>query len=815
MRRPLGSARSSTLGGTCAFALLLAACGAGPLGEGVAVQARGGGPEGNPARIEVRNLAARPRLTLVARDGDPEPAVAAVFATGLGPAATTALAAVMETRVRAAGFEVETRVDRDAFRLRLALPDAARAEAMLAALAGAVARPVAAGSPEIAAATQRLISLKRNPLDAAELGPIALCTGALGILPGEAVLDPATDAGLRELEAARRAALHPTRIALAAVGPAAAVAAVAQAMERSTWPAPGPAAEEAAPADAAGVYIAPALDRRTARLSLAVRVPDPEAAAAAAERLGAADSALLSRLRTLPEAWRVTQIAGVARPRGGCVAITLEATRGPGQPVEPAAALAAAVARREILAEIGAGGGAASRQILAAADPGDAAARAAWWSLAASSPGPVRTAVALGVAAGERSPREPATPAASAARFQSEWAAALAVSTGAERRLSVERGQGELWLLLASPCGSAEETSSDAGLGAVAVMAAVEARRRGDVTLEPWITADGLGIVAHAPFRDDRESAADLARRVADAAARALTATAAPPESIAAARTAVLDHLERTAGHQGAAFDALAPALSPDHPSWLDPFGAFRRVAEAVPESVRARAQSLAFGPLRLSVIGNADAAQAAAAADAVDRWLTPAPGPRTCRAAPPSPGRGGHTDVRMPDGAPLAQGLLGAPFPPASPPGSLPYPYRELADLTAAALDGPAGLLAPALAPSAATAGARVLGGARVPALLVDVRAPDGNLAAAVGEAKALLLRLPAAATDADLARAAAVMERRELLARTDPRRRLADLWTGRRAAPPARPSLTAWRAFLTATLREPALAIVEARAQ
>ncbi|MFT3764322.1 MAG: hypothetical protein QM820_02180 [Minicystis sp.] len=421
--------------------------------------------------------------------------------------------------------------------------------------------------------------------------------------------------------------------------------------------------------------------------------------------------------------------------------------------------------------------------------------------------GPLRWATALGVPA----PRDGA--ASDAARFRSELDRALAVSAGAERHLAVERGQGELWMLLASPCGVAEESTTDAGLGAVAVLASIEARRRpGDVAVEPWITPDGVGVVAHASFRDERETAEALARRIADAAARTLTATVPAGEALQSARTAVLDHLERTAGHQGAAEGALAPAIAPDHPSWVEPFGLFRRVVEASAESVHARGQALAFGPLRLAVLANGDAAQAAAAADAVDRWLSPAPGPRTCRVGPASPPRTGHLDVRLPDGAPLAQGLVGVALPLPPSPGNGPYAYRHSTDLTAAVLDGPGGLLAGALASAGATASVRVLGGSRAPALVVDVRAPEGGLAAAVAEVKALLLRLPTTVTEADLARAAALVERREQDARADPRRRLADLWIGR-PAPPARPTLAAFRAFLAVALREAALVVVEAR--
>ena len=620
-----------------------------------------------PARIEVRHLEARPRLTRVTRDGDPAPAVAVVFVTDLGPGISTALAAIVEGRLHAAGFDAEVHVDRDAFRARLSLPDPGRAAAFFAALASATSRPVAPGGAEIALAAQRLQSLRRHPLDAPELSAVAACTGALGIAAGEPLPDLAGDSGARSLETARRAALHTGNIAVAAVGPAAFGAAVEHALARSDgWPAVTTGAPPAWPtADVAGVYTAPGLGRRGARLTLAVRVADPASAAAAAERLGAPDSPLVARLRLLPEAWRVVQVAGVARPRGGCVGVVIEtAQRAPGiavddggfavrsaerRPQTPVgAALAAAVARRDVIAELGAGTGAgiAERQSLTAADPREAASRAAWWSLAGAEPGArPRWVTALGIPVpADRSPRDTvsaATDPAADARFQAEIerASGSAATAGAERRFLVERGQGELWMLLASPCGVAEEGALDAGYGALATLAALETRRRADgVAFEPWITADGIGVFAHAPFRDERETAVDLARRVADAAARVLTATAPPTEATAAARSATLDHLEHSAGAQGAALAAFAALASPDHPSWIEPFGTWSRIAGAGAEGVRLRAQALAQGPLRVAVLANVDGAQAAAAGDAVDRWLAPIAGPRVCHAGAAAP---------------------------------------------------------------------------------------------------------------------------------------------------------------------------------
>src|SRR6185436_19133594 len=107
----------------------------------------------------------------------------------------------------------------------------------------------------------------------------------------------------------------------------------------------------------------------------------------------------------------------------------------------------------------------------------------------------------------------------------------------------------------------------------------------------------------------ERETSIELGRRVADAAARTLAGTTLTSERVSAARAQVLDLLDRTDGREGAAWSALAVAVSPDHPSWLEPFGVFRKVAGAGLEGVRLRQRALADGPLRVAVLANADAA--------------------------------------------------------------------------------------------------------------------------------------------------------------------------------------------------------------
>jgi len=786
------------------------ACGGtnpGPGGGAPVLASLGARSPHEAGRIEVHELDARPRLTLVSRDGDLAPAIVAVVATDLGPAPTTALAAVVEARLVAKGFAVDGRVDRGAFRVRSSPADAARAQAFFLALADAFSRPITEASPELSLARARLTALARHPLDAAELVPVAACTGTLGLAPGEGVPDLRAPGAVRALDAQRAGALHTGRASIAAVGPASFGRAVAAALKESEgWPA-GPAVTDAWPAaDALGVYTSASLDRGRGRVTIAVRVADPQAAAAAAERLGAKGSPLVERLSSMsmPQPFRLVEVAGVARPRGGCLEATIEsagAIEGEAQ-----AAYAAALLRHEMRVELGAAtvASVAGRQILGAADPREAAARAAWWALSAPAEGaPERWATALGIAPAER-----AAPGAglSLERFRAELGRAIAASDAkvVEQRAAVERGQGELWALVGTPCGVAEEDDAQAGLSALAVLAAIEGTKDGEgVTLEPWITADGLGVIAHAQPRDERETPAELARRVTGAAARAIAATSLTGEAAAAAKSSTLELLERTNGRESAAIGVLSAQLAPDHPSWVEPLGLWNRVTQSGIETIRLRRRELAASPLRLAVIANEDAAQIAAAAAATDRWLVPSTAPRVCRAGAPVPARPGRYEAHLPSDARIAQGLIAAPLAASS---------RTLAELFALHLGDAGGALSAALQPLGARAAARLVGGARAPALLIDLRAPEADLAGAIAAVKALFERLPGTLTDADLARAQAALDRREQEARTHPRGRLIRLFAG--AAPrPDRPTLAAWRTFLEGTLKEGALIVVEAR--
>jgi hypothetical protein len=468
-------------------------------------------------------------------------------------------------------------------------------------------------------------------------------------------------------------------------------------------------------------------------------------------------------------------------------------------------------------------GPAARTAVRLASDPRDAAELGGLWSLSTPAPSDEKApyTIALAIPQPNADAREASlestAPAQTVRRFTAaleKAAAAWNAPAGIERVGRIERGQGELWLAVASPCGALAEGNGDPGTTALALMTALAMQppnARG-VTLEPWVAPDGVGLVAHAA-RAPGESTQALTARVAEEAGRVLVSAPFSAAALTTARALLLNRVGDGVAPEGRAMSALASALAPGHPSWLAPFGAWEELASAGVDATSIRWSSLVAGPLRLSVLANETEEQIDLAARAVDRWLVR--GMDVSRACPPvePPGapKSGTVQVALPSSSPLWQALLGFPVPPH---GTMEGAFGEL---TLAGLSGPEGWLtrATGAASLAATAQARLVGGHRVAALVVDVRAPEATLDAAVAQVRALLQRLrQGAITSADFERSQALRDRWELEASLDPRRRLITLWREPKPPPPASPlSIEGWRAWVANTLSDEKLVVVVAK--
>jgi hypothetical protein len=320
------------------------------------------------------------------------------------------------------------------------------------------------------------------------------------------------------------------------------------------------------------------------------------------------------------------------------------------------------------------------------------------------------------------------------------------------------------------------------------------------VALEPWLTTDAVGLLAHAARNPD-ESDVQLGERIARALARALSERDASGNALATAQGELFGAI---GGEQRPGYARLLDALAPDHIAWLEPRGTWATLSQASRDSVGARGRDLLRGPLRVAVLSNQDDAQATAAAHAFERWLAPwRDDPRRCQVAPERSAHGTEIALAVSGDSTSESAYVGLPFPSR-------LKYDREAEAIAELLNAPDGALARALGAAHLSASARasVIGGGRAAALVVEIHAGDDDAKRATLEVRRVLERLSQSPLSAsDLSVALLSSERRSVAASLDPRRRIVDLWRGAAPATPISP--VSLRAFL-ATLSPAAEVVV-----
>jgi hypothetical protein len=786
----------------------------------LAAAAACGGNAGTSARTpahgsDFRTADGRPPVVVVDRDGDPRGAVAlAVSTDGIAPtrgaAPAVALAAIVEARLAASGVhDVRVVPSFDGYRVRALVSGDADADAFAAGIRVALLTPIDAAAAS--SASEKLDALAHRPIADVALTDAARCTGDVVSLPNGAPPPAAS-----EIESWRAAAHRLGRVVVATAGGESLARAVATAIAHGdAWPAAAPDLPPAPLDGRTSVYdAARTIPPGSARATIVMHTATATRAVAAAIELGDPDGPLASRLRALDAPAVVHSVIATARSIGGCVAAVVDlAPHELSVDLSGRIATAVALARQEIAVEVSE---AASDAPLApavaarAGDPRDAAERAAWWSLSRDAPdGATAISIAVGVAAGRDA--EPAdSPKGRAEQIVSDLDRATVAwqAPVVESKTRIERGQGELWLLVGSPCGVASEGDEDAGLGSLVALATAKHARRlatHSEGVEPWATAEGVGLLIHAPSLAD-ESPAAHARRLADVAARSFAADPLDDATIDAARAELL---VAATSHVGRFASALGSALSPGHPSWVSPLGTADGIGRASLESVRQHASALRAGPIRVAVLANVDAAQAAVAAHAVDRWVARHPNdaracPPASAAAAPRPG----TYAVDAGATTMSSAALAIPLP------SGDAAARTNAELVAAALDGADGSLGHALSSGLAdTWSARIVGPPAAASLVIRISATNAQLDAAVAQTRALLDRVHQhGISAAELARAAASRDRDQLARSLEPSGRVAALWRGD-ADPSTAPTLDALRTYAASALDDAALVIVASR--
>lgn len=814
-RHETGRARRQTRAAALArfvACVALSACGGqGATGDGRLHAARQTPTFGEP---EVRAIAGHPPLAILRREGDPRPALAAAVVVE-GPAgASEALAALIEGRLAKALPRASVTADRLGYRVRAAIEGEAEIDRALDSLHRALIEPVRAS--EMPAVLERVRARRGRVLDDEAALALARCTGEARYGASEIAALESVLGTPETLEGWRRRAHGVGALAIGVTGPERFVRRAEARLEASTpWPRVAPPRDPWPPQTSPEAFVRTGREP-IARLDLAFRLADRKLAATIAEEIGARPSALATRLRALSQPFALREVRLSVRPAGACLSLRAESESTPssGAKSPEEAGAVAGLLRQEVgslAASLHPDRGALPRQIGSLGDAREAAEAAAWWALSSEGPRVAREAMASVLtlpAGGEASASVDATTRERefARRFDEASTSALAAwaRPAVEVRGAVERGQGELWVLLASSCPLVENAfeAGTTALGATAV--ALAAPREGGVSVEPWVSTEGAGVLAHAPAAPG-ESPAALAERVATAAARSLAEIEPRPDEVTRARALLLGRIEERDEHVRG---ALAEQLLPSHAAALFPWGLTGALGRVGPEAVRVRWRRLATGPLRLAVLAGGSPEQLRAAGRAVERWAAHGEGASRCppREETPAAGTGRYSALAL--GARGARAYVALPVEASTPTA------RAALRATLMLLGPEGGLLGRALSGVGARGEAFLIGAQPRPLLAIELRGGEDALEGAVAQVRALFERLRQGALGAaDLERVRGPLGAAWLEARSSPRRRLVDLWRGGGDERPE-PTLEGWRQWLSAGFFDDRAAVVVVKA-
>lgn len=552
----------------------------------------------------------RPTLQVIRRWGDPRGALAvALFPPG-GSAEVVLLRNLFELRLRALGWEPSSREHSLGLVLSVNEPESGEKSSRTAEeLFELLHRPVSA---EEARLIDELDPVGRLASRKLPVSPVGLCRGTLGSEGADSLAAyQGADAPLsRQLEAVRRATVVASRVGLAVVGRADWIEEV-QTLQRGAWRRAVPLLDawDEAPATATQTWSA------ARELNVALRVGGSANALAAARSLRAADHPLRTRISAISSETRLEEVEVTLRPAGACISLRFTFEELPVRDAVQNLAELASIALQELSAEVHRTW-TDDEQTLALLTPTsalEAAALAAWTAVRSATTGTVEKRIV-----DYRGPARDDVSSAQLARAIDSTLDSWSQRTLPARERN-ERGQGQLWVMVASTCTTRAESPEMAGQRTLFLRTLAQqwGGRRG-VKLRPWVDARGSGLVAHGPALRG-ESPEGHARRVARALGAALFGAAVDGRTLAAVRSDALEELGSDPGR-----DLLATVVGGDHAAMLLPHGTDVSLATLATADVERERDEFVREPLRLVALENGQSEQAQVAAKALGQWLAP-----------------------------------------------------------------------------------------------------------------------------------------------------------------------------------------------
>lgn len=587
--------------------LLLVACGSGQTYHERST------PTAAANHLREQLLDDRPKLVLIERAGDAATAIAFAARTSEAPIANYGLSRIIQSRLAKAGIVSEASPNGFGLTFVTLARDQREATASIDAVRRALALEV------------RLSDFDRQFLDAVteRFGPgtvdapgdieVAHCSGQLyrDASQSAALADGATL--VRWLETARHQVFSQKEVSFAVVGtPEVAAAVRSTLMSLPAWPrheTPPRRDHETQPNSTLS-----ASKSHEWSISIAWESGSFASTLSAWRALRASDSPLIAQLAGLESSWRVEEISAVAAPSGGCLRVDLAETDAvPSRAALEMSQVVRLALNESKLALLHADAHESdSAPELFGNDPRLTARRAAWRSLSVEHPG--RQAlyhVSL------RAP-ESALPDVE----RSVKAALKERSRRIEVRSKVEPGQPEQWMLLASPCGPTSESTQDSGATA-AWLRAVARKYSGShgVSLEPWISDQGMGLFAHAKTPALADERGKLTLRLANTLGRVAATARISGQDLAFTREELL---VRVGVQSRRGWALLLDMVSGHKPSLFEPLGTADSIRQLNPSDLLLSRRHWVREPLRAAFTSNEANADSMGVNVSITRWLDP-----------------------------------------------------------------------------------------------------------------------------------------------------------------------------------------------
>lgn len=559
------------------------------------------------AKVEVLQAADLPTIQLVRRQGDPAVALGiAIFPDG-GSAEVTALTALLNHRLKKHELEAHFKSNAAAVLFSIEFRNDEAVRAQLDMIHSVLTTPV--GADEVTASNVQAhlkLLMTRTSQQESALGLCELKVGAEGVTQLEKSVPRGDLAGW--LEEVRTTAVSAGRVGISAVGQGPLLQEVPT-LHEHTWTAGSP------PRDAwqAGTVAAVVPAEGTHEIAIALRVSDSQHALSAARALQQESHPLHSRLHGFSSKLEVSGVGVTLRPAGACLSLRLALDGFKSAPTSELVAAASLLVLEELE-------GATSQSLsdeertLALVEPhtvGETAALAAWSAVRS----PVTGNGALRIVEYRATQEQKLKAAALKSELldlEARW-----LKRSIPVRTRDERGQAQLYMMLASPCGVAGEPSGESGLRALTV-ASLAKQFSGDrgVTLLPYLSSEAIGLIAHGS-KMRGETAQEHAIRVARVLAAAFSGSDIDGRAVAEARSEQLSHIGSDPG-----IALVQSIFGGEHVSLLEPRGNDNTVSTFSTTDVQRSREELAQEPLRLSVLANSSLDQAQHAERAVSGWL-------------------------------------------------------------------------------------------------------------------------------------------------------------------------------------------------